>query len=122
MQSFGIGVVVFLLGNGLLVDQLLVALGQRAGRLQVGLGVGQVGLVHGWVDLVELLPFLDVAAFLEQALEDDAIDLRTHFGDAESAGAPRQFRGQGEGLRLQGNDADQRSLRCWRGFFFLTAT
>ncbi|MNN40693.1 hypothetical protein D3C81_1547750 [compost metagenome] len=122
LQSFGIGVVVFLLGDSLFVDQLLVALGQRAGGLQVGLGIGQVGFVHGRVDLVQLLAFLDLTAFLEQALEDDAVDLRAHFGDAVGTGTPRQFRGQGEGLGLDGHDADLRSLRRWRCFFFLTAT
>ncbi|MNH13939.1 hypothetical protein D3C79_735240 [compost metagenome] len=121
LQTFGVGVVVFLAADSLFADQLLVTVGQRAGRLQVGLGTGQGRLVHRRVDLVQLLAFLDLSAFFELALENDAVNLRTNFGDAVSGSAPRQVGRQGVGLGLQGHDADLRSLRCGRRLFLFTA-
>ncbi|MNM57914.1 hypothetical protein D3C81_691330 [compost metagenome] len=114
-------VVVFLAADRLLGDQLLVALGQRTGRLQVGLGAGQGRFVHRRIDLVQLLTFLDLGAFFEQALENDAIDLWADLGDAVGGGTPRQVGGQGIGLGLQGNDADLRSMRNRRSLFLFTA-
>ncbi|MNF57032.1 hypothetical protein D3C84_385440 [compost metagenome] len=118
LQAVGHGGVVFLTAHGLLVDQLFVAIGNRLGRLQVGLRTGQGRLIDRRVDLVELLAFLDVAAFLEQTLENDAIDLWANFRDAVGRGATRQFGGQGKGLGFKGNDTDQRGLRG-RGRLFL---
>jgi hypothetical protein len=46
-HAFGHGGVVFLAADGLLVDQLLVAVGDRLGRTQVGLGAFQGGFVDG---------------------------------------------------------------------------
>ncbi len=80
----GHGRVVFLTADGLFVHQLLVAVGDRLGRLQVRFGAFQGRFIDRGVDLIKLLAGLDVAAFLEQALENDAIDLGTDFGDAIS--------------------------------------
>ncbi len=55
--------------------------------------------------MVELLPGLDLATLGEQALLDDAIDLRTDLGDAVGAGTTGQLGGYRERLRLQGHDA-----------------
>ncbi len=118
LQVGGIGVGVLLLAHGLVGDQQLVALGLLLGRSQVGLGALVVGLVGGGVDLVELLPGLDVAAFLEQALEDDAVHLGTHLGDAERIGPARQLGIQGHRLRFQGHDPDLRRLRRRRRLAF----
>lgn len=122
MQAVGDGGVVFLAAYGLFVDQLLVAIGDRLGRLQVGLGALEGRLIDRRIDLIELLTFLDVAAFLEQALENDAVDLRTDLGDPERSGAPWKLGRQGKGLRLQGDYADLRGL--WGGsrlFLFTSA-
>ena len=51
------------------------------------------------VDLVEGLPRLDVGAFGEQALLDDAADLRPHLGDPVGGRAPGEFGGQHQRLR-----------------------
>ncbi|MNP20763.1 hypothetical protein D3C76_1133510 [compost metagenome] len=110
MQAIGHGGVVFLAAHGLFVDQLLVAVGNRLGRTQVGFGAFQGRVIDRRIDLIQLLAGLDVAAFLEQALEDDAVDLRADFGDAERTGTAGQIGGQGESLRLQSHDAD---LRGW---------
>ncbi|MCY1173622.1 hypothetical protein D3C81_1781910 [compost metagenome] len=86
------------------------------------MGTGQGRLIHRWVDLVELLAGLDLAAFGKQTLEDDAIDLRAYFGNAEGRSPARQVGGQGVGLGLQGYHANLRRMghRC-RFFLFAAA-
>ena len=121
LQAVGHGGVVFLAAYGLFVDQLLVAIGDRLGRTQVGFGAFQRRVIDRRIDLIQLLAGLDVTAFLEQTLENDAVDLRANFGNAERAGTTRQLGGQGKGLRLQGNDADLRRW-CGRCGFFLFAS
>ncbi|MCY1403165.1 hypothetical protein D9M71_183320 [compost metagenome] len=110
MQAVGHGGVVFLTAYGLFVDQLLVAVGNRLGRAQVGFSAFQRRFIDRRIDLVQLLAGLDVTAFLEQALENDAVDLRADFGNAERTGTAGQIGCQGESLRLQSHDAD---LRGW---------
>ncbi|MCY1182510.1 hypothetical protein D9M73_230720 [compost metagenome] len=85
---------------------MLVAVGNRLGRTQIGFGAGERCFIDRRVDLIELLAGLDVAAFLEQALENDAVDLRTHLGNAERRGTARQFAVQHHSLGLQGDHAD----------------
>ncbi|MNN12988.1 hypothetical protein D3C81_1260040 [compost metagenome] len=120
-HAVGHGGVVFLAAHGLFVDQLLVAVGDRLGRTQVGFGAFQGRFINRRIDLIQLLTGFDIAAFLEQALENDAVDLWSNFRDAVRTGAPRQFGGEGKGLWLQGDDAD---LRRWSGrcrFFLFTS-
>ena len=121
-HAVGNGGVVFLTADGLLLDQLLVAIGDGFGLGQARLCAFERGFIHRRVDLVELLPFLHVGAFLEQALENDAVDLRPNFRNAEGRGAAWQLGGQGIGLRLNGDHADLRGLsgRC-RFFLFTSA-
>ncbi|MNM60594.1 hypothetical protein D3C81_718830 [compost metagenome] len=121
LQAVGHGRVVFLAAHGLFVDQLLVAIGNRLGRTQVGFGAFLGRFIDRWIDLIQLLAGLDVAAFLEQTLENDAVDLRTNLGNAVRAGAPRQIRGERKRLRLKGDDADLRRW-CGRWSFFLFAS
>src|SRR5690606_19020724 len=111
LQEGGARLVVGLLAHGVVLDQLGVALGARAGGGQGGLGAFQGGLVDGGVDLVQLLTGLHLAALVEQALLDDAVDLRTHLGAAVGGGAARQLGGQRVSLGIKGNDADQRGRR-----------
>src|SRR5262249_23674724 len=54
----------------------------RLRALQRGFGRAQSGAVARGVDLIELLADAHVAAFREQALLDDARDLRPDLGDA----------------------------------------
>src|SRR5690606_11003756 len=91
LQAVGDGGVVFLAAYGLLVDQLRVAVGDRFGRTQVGVGAFQGRFIDRWVDLIELLAGFDVAAFLEQTHENDAVDLWTFLSNAECTGAAGQF-------------------------------
>ncbi|MCY1538448.1 hypothetical protein D9M68_739870 [compost metagenome] len=121
LQALGLRLVELLTADGLLVDQQLVAIGQGLARLQRGLRAFQGRLVGRGVDLIKLLAGFDFAALGEQALENDAVDLRAHFGNAVRAGASRQLGGQGKGLGLQGDHADLRQL-CGRRRFFLLAT
>ena len=100
----------------------------RAYAIQMGenlggalLGVGQGGFVHGRVDLVQLLARLDLAAFGEQALLNDAVDLWAHLGDAIGAGAPRHFTGQCEGFGFERDYPDLRGLLGLWGAGFLAA-
>ncbi|MNP23859.1 hypothetical protein D3C76_1165840 [compost metagenome] len=118
LQAGGLGLIVGLLAHRLVADQVLVAFRQGLGRGQAGLSALVGGGVDSRVDLVELLPGLDFAAFGEQALLDDAVHLRAHFGDAVGAGAAGQLGGEGETLGLEGDDADLGRLggRRSRGF------
>jgi hypothetical protein len=115
LQGGGLGVVVVLLGDGVDLDQALVALGLQLGGRGGGLGLGQAGggavvggLIGGRVDLVQRLSGADIRAFLEQAGLDDAADLRAHFRDQIGRGAAGQFGGQGDRLGLGDDDADRR--------------
>ncbi|MCY1179436.1 hypothetical protein D9M73_198360 [compost metagenome] len=122
MQAVGHGSVVFLAADSLFVDQLFVAIGDRFGRAQIRFGAFKRRFIDRRIDLIELLAGLDVTAFLEQALENDAVDLRANFSNAERAGTTRQIRGKRKRLRLQGNDADLRRWCCrWSFFLFASA-
>ena len=109
----GHGGVVVGLADGVAALEGLVTVGLRLGDAFSGLGVLQLGeravergLIGGRVDLVELVAFLDVRAFGEHARLQDAVNLWADFGDAEGRGAAREVGGQGDGLGLQGDDAD----------------
>ncbi|MNE97035.1 hypothetical protein D3C80_1953260 [compost metagenome] len=89
LQAPGLRLVELLTADGLLVDQQLVAIGQGLARLQRGLRAFQGRLIGRGVDLIKLLAGFDFAALGEQALENDAVDLRAHFGNAVRTGASR---------------------------------
>lgn len=120
-HAVGHGGVVFLTADGLLIDKLLVAVGDGLGLGQFRLSAFEGGVIHRRVDLVELLPFLHVAAFLEQALENDAVHLGTNFRDAVGSGAAWQLGCQGKGLRLNSDHADLRGLSGRSRFFLFTS-
>src|SRR5690606_12903612 len=99
-------VVIRLAADRAALGQRAVALHQQVGRLELRLGARQrgllavvAGLVEGRVDLVELLAGADFAAFGEQALLDDTVDLRPDFRDPVGAGARSAERRGGEGWR-----------------------
>ena len=62
------------------------------------------------IDFIEHLPGPDIRPLLEQAAQDQPIDLRTDFRDAQGRGTPRQLGRQGQALRLDGHDGNG-----WRG-------
>ncbi|MCY1397917.1 hypothetical protein D9M71_129370 [compost metagenome] len=112
--------VVLLTADRLVGDQHLVALGQRTAGQHAGLGTLQGRLIDRRIDLVQLLASLDLAAFLEQTLLHDAVDLRTHLGHPIGRGTARQLGGQGERLGLEGHHPHLRggaSLRPGRVLF-----
>ena len=83
----GHGIGVLLLADGIGRQQRLVAVGQRLGLDQVGLGAGQRGLgalqgsgVGRSVNGEQRLPGLDIAAFAEQALLHDSGGTGAHLG------------------------------------------
>jgi hypothetical protein len=78
----GDGIVDVLLGHGLVVAQLAIAVGLVLGGDQIGLGAFDLrgdliarGAVGARIDHIQRLTRLHIAAFLEQALADDAVDL-----------------------------------------------
>ncbi|KAG1537751.1 hypothetical protein G6F50_014800 [Rhizopus delemar] len=109
----GHGVFQVLLADRVDLGQLGDALGAQAGGVGGGFGAGQLGAgvvglgaVAGVIELVQRLAGLDHAALGEQALGNDAVDLRAHFGHQEGIGAARQFAGQAHGLGLQRDHGD----------------
>jgi hypothetical protein len=62
-------------------------------------------LVGGRVKLIQRLARLDHGALGEQALLDDAADLRAHLRDAKRHGPSRKERSDGHALRLHDHDA-----------------
>ncbi len=121
LQAGRARLVIGLLAHRLVLDQFGVAVGQRLAGRQAGLGTLQGCLVHRRIDLVELLPGLDLATLGEQAPLDDAIDLRTNLGDAVGAGTAWQIGGYRKRLCLQGHDAHGGLLLRRGCCFFLTA-
>jgi hypothetical protein len=109
----GDGVDVVLLADRVGFDERLVALGLRRRLRQVGLGArdlrldrGDLALQRRRVDLEQQLAGLDVAAFDEDALEQDARNARAHLGDARRLEAAGQFGDEADGLRLHRHHAD----------------
>ncbi len=111
-----------LLAHRLFLDQQRIAIRQRLGRRQPRLSTFQGGLVYGRIDLIELLTLLYFTPFCEQALLNDAADLRPDLGNAEGCGSPRQLRCQFERLSSECHDANLRGRlpRRRRRLFVLT--
>ena len=110
LQASGASLVVLLLTDGVLLDQDAVALGQRTRGDAAGLCALERRLIDVVIDLIELLPFFDFCAFFKQALLQDAVDLRTHFGHAVGRSTARQVVGQQKMLGLERHHAHGRSL------------
>ena len=127
----GDGVVVVLLTDVAGTQQWLVAVYRHARDGSAGLCFGQIafcavvaGLIGGRIDLVQGRPGLDIAAFNEIALQDDAADLRANFGDTIRSGTARKIGSDVERLGLQGHHAHFRSLLVGAlllGFFIVTS-
>ena len=101
------GVDVVLLADRVGFDQRLVALGLRRRLRQVGLGARDrrldrrdLALQRRRVDLEQQLAGLDVAAFDEHALQQDARHARAHLGDARGLEPAGQLGDQADRLRL----------------------
>ncbi len=77
-----------------------VRLGPRKTRLRARVG----SLVHGRVDLVELVARFYVGPFNEKALLDDPAYLGPHLRDKAGTRSSGQFHGEGNPLRLHGDD------------------
>ena len=109
-----------LLRNRVLSHQRLVAFEIEPGIDQIGLGLGELpgGLVQRrligpGIDLIERLAGLDDAAFGEEALLDDAGDLRLDVGDGERIGAARQFSRELHRLFAHHHEAHHRRGALW---------
>jgi len=74
------------------------------------------------VKLVEGLAGLHRAAFGEQALRDDAIDLRTYFRDEEGRGATRQRTGERDRPGGQRNHRDRYGISALLGLGLAAAS
>ena len=103
----------FGLADGLGGDQRLVARQRGLGLREVGFGLGlggggavERGAVRRGVQLVERLAGLDLGAFGEQALLDDAGDAGPHLRGAPGFEAARQLGADRDRLRLRGDHAD----------------
>ncbi|MNL01742.1 hypothetical protein D3C87_1222220 [compost metagenome] len=109
-----------LLADCFVAHQPPIALRQQARRRQRGIGALGRGFIGGGVDLVQLLALLDVGAFHEQPLQDDAVHLRADFGDTEGGGPARQRRVERHGLVLQRDHLHFGRLGCGRLVFLAT--
>ncbi|MNS81341.1 hypothetical protein D3C72_1150520 [compost metagenome] len=124
----GDGIIVFLAAHAFDGDQFLVARRFRTGRQQIGLGfrqrgLGRIGgrLVCGGIDLVQGRARFHVATLDEQALLDQAADLRAHIGDLVGIGTAGQFGAHRQRGRINSkHDHLWRLLRV-RCFLFFTA-
>ena len=112
LQVRGHGVVVILLADRIRFDQRLVALCKRLCRSIRRHGAVVTCLVGRRVDLIELLPCLDILTFDEQPLQNDAVDLWPHVGGTVAVHASGQLGGDRHRLSMHGDDRD---FRRWRG-------
>ncbi|MNE33093.1 hypothetical protein D3C80_1267400 [compost metagenome] len=122
LQEAGLGVVIFLAADSLVVDQFAVALLLQTRLVQGGLGLCQGGagavmisFQWRWVDQEQHIALFDVTAFAVHPLEHHARDPRAHFGGARRQDAAAEFAADGQWLQLQGFYPH---LRCG-GFFVL---
>lgn len=106
-------VVVVLAADGLVVDQLGVALRLQSGLVRIGLGLAQcrfgafqVGLERGRVDAKQHIAFLHVAAFAEGALQHHAGHAGPHFSDAWRHDPSAQFTADRQRSGFDGFDAN----------------
>jgi len=70
----------------------------------------ELRLIGAGVDLVQRLTFLDLAAFGEKALQDDAAGLRTHIEGHHRRCAPRQLGRAHHRLRIHRDHPHLRRL------------
>ncbi len=127
----GLGTVVLLGADGLALEKVFAALRFRAGKLEGGLGVFErglgnlvVGLVASVVQLVERLARCDEGALGEEALLDDAVHLRTYFGDEERSRSAWELAGDDDFLALDFGHGDGGSWPLhggWIGGFLRAA-
>jgi hypothetical protein len=89
-------------------------IGRRFRPRQFRLRGIQCRLIGSGIDLVELLPSLDLHPFGEQALQDDTVDLRPDFGQPCGRGAAGQFRRDIDRLRLERHDPHLRRRAALR--------
>lgn len=108
--QLGGGAVEVLLADRFDLDQRLVTLDPRLGLLLYRLGAGLValgsrqgGLERRRVDLEQHIAGLDVGAFFEAFVQDDAGHPGAHLGDPHRLDPARQGRGQGQRLAGHGH-------------------
>ena len=107
------GFFIFGVGGGALAGQRRNAtrLLRRLVECRNGLGERRLAGLHfdlerPRIDPVERIAGLDLAALVEQALDDDAGNPRTHVGNPGRRDAPRQFAHQRARLGSHGDNAD----------------
>ena len=103
--------IVGLFGNGVDLQQGLgalrigLSLNERSARLRErSFGALQSRFIFGRIDLIELIACFHFLAFGKEALLEDAVHLRTDFGDIVSVRATRQNRFNLDWLGLGRND------------------
>ena len=118
--QFGLHVVQLLLAHGIGPGQhpdagfaFLLGCGMHLGFLQFGLGGVSGCLVNGRVYLVKRLPPGYHRAFFKQALLNDAVHLRAHFGRDQSRHTTGQFAGQHKAFGRHGQVARLWRVGCW---------
>ena len=111
--------IIGLLTDRTVLDQYRVTLGQSTGGQPGGLGALQCRLVHRCIYLVQLLTRLDLTAFLEQPLLNDAVDLRAHLRHAEGLGTAGQLGGHDKVFGIHRHHPDLRDGLGSLGSFLL---
>lgn len=125
LSGIGAGVVVVLAANGLVIDQLGIALLlqfclERIGfcLAQCGFGAVEVSLERRRVDAEQHIALFHVTAFAEGALQDHTGYPCPHFGDTWRGDAAAEFAADRQGMRFDRLDAHRgrwRLILCLRG-------
>ncbi len=121
LPGVGPGIVVVLAADGLVVDQLGVALLLQFRLERVGLGLAQyrlgaieIRLERCRIDPEQHLALFHVAALAKGPLQHHAGDAGTHLGHARRGNAPGQFAADRQRSGFDGFDANAGQ---WRLFF-----
>ena len=111
LEMRGHGIIVILLADGIRFGQRFVAFRECPGGSIRRNGAVVTGFVGRRINLVELLPCLDIAPLDEEPLQNDAVDLWSHVGGTVARHASGKLGGNQHRLSFYG---DHRDFRGWR--------